>query len=185
MKQSYKQAVKLVIQRLKAGDAVVVQGKTWLSRQIAQLTYDGTGMWSHVGVVIGFHPDLAIIEATREGVVTTPFSEYFKTEKAFLIARPKGFIDEHFLFKVASTYIGRPYAFAQLGLDFWAAIGAKIFGKGIYGKLDRDPKGVTCAELAGKIYEDYGIEVLSSASAYLAPNDFVDSLQFDTIEVYR
>jgi hypothetical protein len=173
----------------KVGDILVVYAPTIRGRMIANLTYRGTGMWSHVGMVIAESSAIQVIEAIDRGVVVTELNQFLAKQKNLCIMRCNKPFDAFRLALDASEFIGEKYAWAQLGWDLYALMIKRNLGRaGIKLLKNGDSNGYTCPEVPAKCFAHQGIHVqcdktdgVEIPSQFLAPNDYIDSFQFDQI----
>jgi len=179
-----------LIQQVQPGDVLVVYGgRGLISRLIAKLTYRGNGLWSHVGMAIEHEGKLQIIEATDDGVVLTPMHRFFTNHDKYAIVRCNQPFNLNRLTWQALEYLGTPYAWKQLWKDFLAVMFRIGRGRGAIKDLyGQDMPGITCPELPALCYEKQGIKVKSEEKDgvyvppyFLAPNEYLDSFQFDLV----
>ena len=181
------------VKRSLVGDVVVSLGTSWIARFIARITKGAMGHWScnHVAIVGRTEEGESIctVEALKDGVTVTPFEWHWKHCKRWLVIRHKdrltgNMMDMDFLPEIRK-FIGYPYAFHQLLQNFRAILLQVGLGKQwAYRRLvdTADPNGLTCTEFVGLVYESLDVRITPMFPArYLTANDFLESLQFDTV----
>lgn len=107
--------------KIKTGDILVVQTKSWLANLIQQfqnLQNKEFGKYNHAMVAWWVYDKLFVTEAIESGIVVTNFEEVYMKEskyKSILLLKPKYYVDGSKVGEYMLNYLGKTrYGFVNL-----------------------------------------------------------------------
>ena len=176
------------MERLKEGDIVFIDSKTWLSRMIQIVTTASLTkrVPSHVAIVSSIYSNTVVItEATLKGVIQSDLNIYYG--KVLYVKRMREPRDIYKGLVWLNSELGRGYDYMQLfgilGRSFWRLFGDRVYNrsKRIRNLLDSKTRFI-CSELVEVFASVTGKRLWHGSIGFVTPADLNRSELLDTID---